>query len=258
MHHVTKWAFAGAIAVLAMGGAASAQQFVPSPGYADGPKDAPGVAPVADPTAPPLTRIPDASLAGLFQVVPGYAHPASVKVVGAFAVDEPAGVHLDGAWSRGFLPVTLSFSDGRCFSLTADYNYGTLSMGRLTRVGCDYNRPKKLWPAPPSPPADRALRLIGSSWGFGGWMDDQAGTTIVTPPIDTKAFEPFLTARMTSVAIMGQTALAYGLGNFTLVGRIDGRLTVVTLEVTFDKVVSDFTVRKACPKAASSPCSDSN
>lgn len=205
----------------------------PSPpaGYS-GNATLPGIARPVEPGAPALTRIPDTALSGLFRIDPGYPHAAAarVKVVGAFAVDEPADTHLVAAWAAGFLPVTLSFSDGRCFSLTADYNGGTLSNGRLNRVQCEGRR--NVDKPPPSPPSDRSLRLIGSAWDYGAWADDRAGVTIVTVPF-AQTFEPFFTARMVTNAIMAMNGPDWPGGNVTLVGRINDRLMVVTLEVNY-------------------------
>lgn len=223
-------AMAGAALALVPIGA-HAQGFVPPAGYSGDPT-LPGVATPAEPGAPALTRIPDASLSSLFHVDPAYrrAGEAHVKVVGAFAVAEPAGTHLIAAWSFGFLPLTLSFSDGRCFSLAAEYVGGTLPNGRLTRANCERQRRDDPPLAPP--PAGRTLRLVGSAWGYGAWADDRAGTTLVTAP-HTKTFEPLFEARMASSAIMAMNGPDWPGGNVTLVGRNKSRLVVVTLDVGY-------------------------
>jgi hypothetical protein len=226
------WLRAGAGATLALASVgAVAQGFVPPAGY--GGKPGPAVAMTAEPGAPALTRIPDASLADLFRVDPAYprADHAHVKVIGAYAVAEPRRTRLVAAWGQGFLPVTLSFSDGRCFSFSADYVGGILSNGRLTRTGCEH-RPN-FEPQPPAPPPPgRTLRLVGSGWGFDAWADDKAGTTLVTVPF-AKTFEPFFTTRMPVTAIMAMNGIDWPGGNVTLVGRIHGRVTIVTLEVGY-------------------------
>lgn len=228
VHQRSAWVRAGAAAALALGTAAAAQ-FVPPAGY--GGKPGPGVATPAEPGAPALARIPDADVQKLFRIDPAYPRRASAKVVGAFAVKEPAGTHLVGAWAPGFLPVTLSFSDGKCFALSADYAGGTLSNGRLNRVSCDIGRSSYQAPFAPLP-AGRSLRQIGSAWGYGAWADDQAGTILVTAP-DPRTFQPLFTARMKASAIMAMNGPDWPGGNVTLVGRIGGRLTVVTLEVNY-------------------------
>ena len=81
------------------------------------------------------------------------------------------------------------------------------------------------------PPAARC-GLIGVGWGFGAWADDRAGTTMVTVPF-VKTFQPFMIARMKASAIMAMNGVDWPGGNVTLVGRIHGRLTVVTLAVTY-------------------------
>jgi hypothetical protein len=218
-------------------------QFVPPAGYSSSnAAAAPGVAAHPEPGAPALTRIPDSTLSGLFRANQQYrrasipnqdmwpAAVATAKVVGGFAVAEPRGTHLIAAWSPGFLPVTLSFSDGRCFSLSADYENGTLSNGRLNRASCEV-RPTFDLPPPPKP-TDQSLRLLASAGGYAAWADPRAGTTIVTVPW-AKTFEPLFTARMNATAMMAMNSIDAPLGNVTLVGRIDGRLTIVTLEVGY-------------------------
>lgn len=222
----------GAAAVLAFTSSATeshAAQLVAPAGYS-GNETLPGVASTVEQGTPRLTRIPDAKLADRFNVIPSYTRPAHVKVVGAFAVDVPKQTHFVSAWSPGFLPVMLAFSDGRCFSLAADYVGGTLSNGRLNRVSCERPRPA-VAPTVPQPP-NKALQLIGSAWGYDAWNDPTSRTILVTVPF-SKTFQPFFTAHMATTAIMAMNGPDGPFGNVTLVGKVDGRLTVVTLEVTY-------------------------
>lgn len=221
-------------------------QFVPPAGYGSGSLAVrPGVASPAEPGAPALTRIPDAELSDLFQPNRGYkrigddsglslwpTRAATVKVVGAFAVAERRGTHLVDAWSPGFLPVTLAFSDGRCFSLSADYEGGTLSNGRLNRVGCERKKTFN-WPPPPKP-HDSSLRLLASAGGYAAWSNPKTGIITVAVPFQTqKRFVPLFTTRMKASAMMAMNSIDAPLGNITLVGKIKGRLTIVTLEVGY-------------------------
>jgi hypothetical protein len=208
-------------------------QFVPPAGYS-GDGSRPGVAVPSDPSAPPLTRIRDTAVWSLIHVDPLYMRGSAVghaKVVGAFAIAETSKAHVVAAWSPGFMPVTLSLSDGRCYLLQADYEGGTLSNGRLSKVVCE-GQPKFDERVLPHPPAGRLLRLIGSSWGYAAWVDDRAKTTIITAPGAT-TFQPLFTAQMTSSAMMAMNSPDSPGGNITLVGRINDRLTVVTLEVGY-------------------------
>ncbi|WP_156362135.1 hypothetical protein [Sphingomonas sp. Leaf208] len=208
-------------------------QFVPPAGYS-GTGSRPGVAVPSDPNAPPLTRMSDTAVSSLIHVDPAYRRGSTVghaKVIGAFAIAETSKTHVVAAWSPGFLPVTLSLSDGRCYSLQADYEGGTLSNGRLSKSGCE-GRQKFDEPALPPPPPGRSLRLIGTAWGYGAWGDDRAETTIITAPGAT-TFQPLFTAQMTSSAVMAMNSPDSPGGNVTLVGKIKGRLTVVTLEVGY-------------------------
>lgn len=208
---------------------AHASQLVPPAGYS-GNESLPRVISTVEAGAPSFTRIPDAKLADRFHVVPSYTRPSHVKVVGAFAVEVPQYTHFVSAWSPGFLPVTLAFSDGRCFSLAADYVGGTLSNGRLNRVSCERSRPAV---APPvSLPPNKSLQLVGSAWGYDAWNDPRSGTTFVTVPF-SKSFQPFFTAHMATSAIMAMNGPDWPGGNVTLVGKVDGRLTIVTLEVAY-------------------------
>ncbi|WP_156306601.1 hypothetical protein [Novosphingobium sp. AAP1] len=207
-------------------------QFVPPAGHS-GNGAQPGVTVPTDPAAPIMTRIPDITLSPLFHVDPDYKRGAStghVKVVGAFEIVETQKRHVAAAWSSGFLPVTLSFNDGQCYSLQADYRGGTLSNGRLSKVGCDHRQTDEQ--APSSPPPGSPLRFVGSAWGYGAWADDRGGTTLVTAP-HAKTFQPLFTAQMSTSAIMAMNGPDYPGGNITLVGRVGDRLTVVTLEVGY-------------------------
>lgn len=204
-------------------------QFVPPAGFSPS-GSRPRVMVPSDPGAPLLTRIPNAAVSRLVHADPTYKR-GHAKVVGAFAIAETSKAHVVEAWSPGFLPVTLSLNDGRCYSLQADYDGGTLSNGRLRQVGCEGRR-KFDEPAPPTPPLGRSLRLIGTAWGYGAWVDDRTKTTIVTAP-HAAIFQPLFTAQMTSTAIMAMNGIDWPGGNVTLVGKIKGRLTVVTLETSY-------------------------
>lgn len=208
-------------------------QFVPPSGFS-GQGDRPGVAAPTDPTAPALTRLPNNALADRFAIVPGYKRGAStghVEIVGAFEIKETDKRHLIAAWSTGFLPITLSFDDGECYSLQADYFGGTLSNGRMSPIDCN-ERQVASEAIPPSPNGGSGLAFINSAWSYAAWSDKQAGTTIVTAPY-TDSFKPLFTAKMATIAIMAMNGPDYPAGNVTLVGRVDGRLTVVTLEVGY-------------------------
>lgn len=224
-------ALAAAAALAFTSGAIEAHvaQFVPPAGHS-GNETLPGVASSLEPGAPRLTRIPDAKLADRFHVVPSYQRPAHVKVVGAFAVEVPKHSHFLSAWSPGFLPVTLAFTDGRCFSLAADYVGGTLSNGRLNRASCE--RPHPAVAPTVSLPPGKSLQLVGSAWGYDAWYDPRSGTTSVTVPF-SRTFQPFFTAHMPTSAMMAMSGPDWPGGNVTLVGKVDGRLTVVTLEVGY-------------------------
>ncbi len=227
------WVRASAGITIAVAAISAHAQFVRSAGYS-GNGSRPGVAVPSDPSAPALARIPDTAVSNVFRVDPAYKRGLAVgqvKVVGAFAIAETSKAHVVAAWSPGFLPVTFSLSDGRCYVLQADYEGGTLSNGRLSKTGCE--GPRKFYePAVPPPPPGRSLRFIGAAWGYGAWVDDRAKVTIVTAPGAT-TFKPLFTAQMTSSTIMAMNSPDAPGGNVTLVGKIKGRLTVVTLEVGY-------------------------
>ena len=207
-------------------------QFVPPAGYLDasGPP-APPVAAIAEPGAPSISALTDDALPSLFSVVPGYPRAAAhVTVIGAYTIAESRHARVTAAWSRGYLPVTLSFSDGRCFDFTADYNGPHLSNARLNKVDC--GTPWKDGATPPSPPAGSRLRLAGTGWGYADWVDDKTGVSTITSPF-AKTYLPFFTARMPTIAIMAMNGVDYPGGNITLVGRYRGRLCVVVLDVGY-------------------------
>jgi hypothetical protein len=222
-----------ALAVVAIGwsGVACAQGFVPPAGYSGDASVRPGVAMPAEPGSPKLTRIPDAALADRFRLLPSYPRlaQAKLKVVGAFAIAESK-TRLTAAWAPGFLPVTLAFSDGRCFTFTADYVGGTLSNGRLTHAACarPERAPLRSEPSAPSP----KLRLIGTAWSHEAWADDRHGTTLVTVRVRDR-FDPLFTSPMRTKAIMAMDGVDWNGGAVTLVGQLDGRLVLVVLELLY-------------------------
>lgn len=229
----SRW-FLRAIASLAMAVSATATQaqFVPPAGYS-GDAKLPSVAPNQDTSRPRLTRLSDAEVSRLVKPDPSYRRgksTAHTKVVGAFAIDEDK-AKVVAAWSFGFLPITVEFDDGRCLLLSANYIGGTLSNGRFESAQCDDRRPAKQ-PAKASPPAGQSLRYLGSSWDFGAWIDDRKRQTIVTAPTATK-YQPLFSVNMDGLAIAAMSGPDYPGGNVTLVGRADGRLVVLTLEVGY-------------------------
>lgn len=217
-------------ATIAFGSMACAeQQAIPAGGYSGVTSQTAAVAPKAG--TPTVVHIPEASLADLFHVDPSYprASFAGVKVVGSYRIAERAGARLTGAWSPGYLPITLSFSNGQCYSFEADY-YSTLKNGRLIPTTCAHRHIAPT--APPSPPPGKSLTLIGSAWGYGAWIDGHLHETVVSAPY-TKTFEPLFTSRMKLSAIMAMNGPDGSGGNVTLVGKIHGKLTVVTLEIHY-------------------------
>jgi hypothetical protein len=77
-----------------------------------------------------------------------------------------------------------------------------------------------------------SLRFIGAAWGYAAWADEEAKITTITAPGAT-TFQPLFTAQMETIAIMAMNGPDWPGGNVTLVGKINDRLTVVTLEVGY-------------------------
>ncbi len=222
-------AIAIAAIALAIPAAGLHAQFVPPAGYI-GPSGPP-VAARVEPGSPALTATTDFDRPGMIGVVPGYPRKdAHVAVIGAYTIAETKRARVTAAWSLGFLPITVSFGDGRCFDFTADYNGPHLSNARLHKVAC--GTPRKDGAIPPPPPAGSRLRLAGTNWGYADWVDDKAGMSTITAPF-AKTYQPFFTARMPTIAIMAMNGVDYPGGNITLVGRYRGQLSVVVLEVGF-------------------------
>ncbi len=224
-------------ATIAMFGAAPEARaqtgdFVPPAGYSGG-GPLPALATPIEPGTPALAHLPEGRFAGLFALDPDYRSNSGVqaKVIGAYAVDEPKGTKFVEAWAIGFLPVNLKFSDGSCFRFRAEYTDGMLANARLNRSDCDARRPPAAETGPP-PPADRGLRPVATSWGYGAWADDRTGTTLVTAPF-RKDFAPFLSAKIKLLAFMAMNSVDAPLGNVTMVARIGGKLTIMTLLVAY-------------------------
>ena len=151
-------------------------QFVPPAGYGGTP--GPPVATQVEPGAPTLAATTDFDRPGMIGLMPGYPRAdAHVAVVGAYTIAETKGARVTAAWSRGYLPVSLSLSDGRCFDFTADYDGPHLSNAHLTKVAC--GPPWKDGATPPPAPAGSGLRLAGTGSGYAAWVDDTAGTSII-------------------------------------------------------------------------------
>lgn len=225
---------AAMVAFAALGIAADAHQsgVVPPTGY--GGKGGPPTAPLSEPGAPPLTSLPFKAVTSLIGIDPSYPEAArsTVKVIGAYRIGEPAGTRLVRAWARGaYLPVNLRFDDGRCFTLTAEYAGPTLSNAALHRTSCDAP-PAVVEVPPPPPPASPALRLIGFAWGFAAWTDHRAGLTFITAPF-AKTSQPLIIARLPVSAIMAMNSPDAPVADMTLLTRMHGHPTLVTLEVIY-------------------------
>lgn len=218
-------------ALTMMSATAKSQVFVPPSGYSGA--LGPDVAVPPELGAPALTPVPAVSLSDRFNVDSSYrrAASASVKIIGAYTIADRNGAHFIDAWSAGYLPVTLRFSDDRCFVLSADYNGPRLSNARIVAAAnCD--RPSAYdWKRPTAPP-ESPLKFIGTSWGFTAWSDPKSGNTVVSSPQGT-AFEQLYSIRMPVTAMMAMNSPDSPTGNITVVGRVDGRLTVVTLQVSY-------------------------
>lgn len=218
-------------------------QFLPAGGDS-GTTPPPGVAKVTDPHAPHLARIEDDSIAKLIHLNGAYpnwyatahvpsigAMPPHAKLIGAFTIAETKRRHLMAAESPSFLPVTLFFSNGQCYSFRANYEGGILAKERLTQVPCQHHNPYEgERRAHPKPTSD--LRLLGTSWGFGTWIDDKSQSTFITAP-SPRTIEPLFSLDAVSISMMAMTSPDTPSGNLTLVSRIKGKLVIMTLEVSY-------------------------
>lgn len=191
----------------------------------------PAVAAPAAPDVPHLEALDHAAIAQRIRMLPDYANAANAhaKVVGAYTIAESDGARFVDAWGVGYLPLNLKRSDGTCFALHADTS-GVLSNARLTPVGCDARRIVEKPSA--APLAGSTLRYIDTGWSFSAWQDAKAKETLVTRPW-AKTFEPFFAIRMDVFGIAAMNGPDWPGGNVTLAGRIDGRLTIVVLEVAY-------------------------
>lgn len=227
-------AFGRAACLLALAGVsapiAARAQFIPPAGYSGTP--GPAVAKPADPGIPRLRARDPVTIRQRIRLLPGYANAAKaqVKLVGAYTVDEPRGARFVDAWALGFLPVHLKRSDGICFDFGAQYVGGALSEGRLRPIGCDA---KRIVEKPRvEPPQGAALDYISTAWGYSAWRDAKAAETLVTPP-SAKTFDPLFAIRMDVFAIAAMNGPDWLGGNVTLVGRLNGQLTIIVLEISY-------------------------
>lgn len=216
------------LALLAPGAARA--QFVPPAGYPGTP--GPAVAAPAEPGMPRLDALDRGLIERRIRMLPGYANAAKAHatVVGAYTIADTSRARFVDAWGPGYLPLNLKRSDGRCFALGADYVGGRLSNARLRPIGCDARR--RVEEPGAAPPAGSTLRPIGTAWGYSAWRDAKAGETLVTRPW-AKTFDPFFAIRMEVVAIAAMNGPDWPGGNMTLAGRIDGRLTIVVLDIGY-------------------------
>lgn len=220
-----------ALAMWGVGAGARQTGFVPPAGY--GGWGGPPIASTVEPGAPVLTSLASATVKPLVHILPTYpgAAKSSFRIIGAYRITEPPGTRLVEVSARNYLPLLARFSDGRCFTFSADYTGPTLSKASFHRVRCDERRPT-VEPAPPAPLTDRALRMIGVSWGFAAWADDLAGLTYVTKPF-AETCQPFMIVRLPVTNIMSMNSPDAPLADMTLLTRIDGKPVLMTLEILY-------------------------
>jgi len=232
-------------AVVATFAAALALSLVPAPAVAAA---KPSLAPprgkvqravIGDPV---LATLDPAQVSGFF--TPGAAYPVPgstresgtvrpihVRVIGAYAINEPKGARVVGMGGPGYMPVTLKFSDGRCFVLSASYVGELLSSGGLGQIACPpRSTDPEDWPV--SRPSDSSLRLIGTSWGYSAWADRTRGQVTVAVP-NNFTFIPLFTTPMRVLAMTAMNSPDAPIGDLTLVGTLNGRMSVVTLAVSW-------------------------
>jgi hypothetical protein len=238
-----------------LGSAVAAQEVVPPGGYSSNGARKPALATRPEQGAPAVTRLSAAAVKGLFTIDPTYkrASLSHVKVLGAFAIAAPSGVRLASSYN-GYLPVSLAFSDGRCFLFQGEYGEGALSNARLNRTSCAFRRYIDQRRA--SPPEGSPLRFIDASWGLGAWADHRNGVTIVTAPPDGGTFEPFLVTRMEVSGIHAMLGSDWPGGNMTLVGRLHGKLTVVVLDFAFGQARPMVQIMRCLPPDETIPSAD--
>ncbi|WP_294333173.1 hypothetical protein [uncultured Sphingomonas sp.] len=222
---------AGLLAAVALWAPGAARaQFVPPAGYSGRP--GPAIAAPAARGVPTLEALDRGALEQRIRLLPGYANAAHAhaRVVGAYTIAETRRARFVDAWALGYLPLNLKRSDGSCFALGADYVGGILSNARLSPIGCEARRIADTSSA--APPVGSTLRYIGTAWGYSAWLDAKARETLVTPP-GAKTFNPFFAIGMEVFAIAAMNGPDWPGGNMTLAGRIDGRLTIVVLDIGY-------------------------
>lgn len=198
----------------------------PSATAQSAPSPNPELSPVTS-NLPEVRHVDEQSLLAGFEVHPKITQVPNPRphIVGSYELLLSPGLSLQDAWAPGFLPVALSISDGRCVTFEADY-YGTLRNGRISSE-CAFKRASG---DQPTPRLREGLRYVSSSWGYEAWVDDRRHRTLIMAP-GTIADEPLMVAPMITTGFMAMSdPHGYGAA-MTLVGLLNGKTMIVTLEV---------------------------
>ncbi|MBB4153349.1 hypothetical protein GGQ80_001251 [Sphingomonas jinjuensis] len=180
-----------------------------------------------DASAPTVRHVDEQQIAGRFAISPRYSRrlTARLSVVGAYELVLPANLALVRAWSPGFRPVAMTFSDGVCRTFEADYIH-TLKNRRLSPT-CAFNPPVD---GAPITVRREGMRLVSSAWGFQAWADDTHERTVLTIA-GRPADEPLFDASMAVTSMIAMRDPHGVGGDITLVGTINGKPMIVTVEV---------------------------
>lgn len=147
-----------------------------------------------------------------------------------FATELPniEGARIVDAWSPGNLPMTLYLNTRNCLRYSINRgSYGPVSGGLEPSACVEHAADDRQTPSYPVP---AGLRFVGSSASMSAWVDEKAGTTVITKPY-VKTFTPLFTADFPVMAMIAMID-PHGVGaDITLIGRRSGRLVAVTVTV---------------------------
>ena len=186
------------------------------------------------PNVPALTQLDPAKALSVFTLDPTYrtgtGTAASLKPINFYAISRSRGKRVKAAWSFGFMPVVLEFSDGRCFIIKTDYIAGAFRNSKIEAYKCGTSSDAGIGgtPLPPKP----GLRFINRSFGFDAWSDDRAKRVFVTNAWRDGS-PTVLTTSMNVIAIGAMRSPDSPGADISFIGNAKTGPEIVTLGLSF-------------------------
>ena len=184
-------------------------------------------APASAPVAKPINR---AALQRLVSVDPLFLtasnRPAWVNISGGYRIVLPRGERVVGATSPGSLPITLLTNRRRCFLAATNNVDGRHASLTIKDASCP---PQPVATAPGQLPG---RRFVGEAWGYRAWVDERAGTTLLTKSRGATA-QAVATVQMRTVGISALDSPDSPSSNVTLVGSTKGGDLLMLLAIRY-------------------------